>query len=146
MSDFNEFDNEQQNGTQIDGMYIDNENYVNENYDNFTNVEDYNENVDMNPKKRTKFQGSYTPGKSSLICGIIINVVFCILYAIIFFTGYYFVGTILVLAPIYGIVMGVQGIKEGGGQRVMGIFGLLLNVAAILGALLFIALLLFLMV
>lgn len=70
-------------------------------------------------------------GLSSLIIGIIFNVVNCVML----FLPVYLFGGIFIIFPLVGFVKGINGIKSGGLQLVLGIFGIVLNIIAFLGAL-----------
>lgn len=73
------------------------------------------------------------PGLSSLIMGIIMNVVNMVMTCVMLGTGYFLFGGIFLIFPIVGIVNGVKGIRSG--QGVMAIIALILNIIATLGAL-----------
>ena len=70
-------------------------------------------------------------GLWSLVIGVIFNIVNCVMV----FLPVYLFGGIFVIVPILGFVKGINGIKLGGIQTVLGIIGLVLNAIAFLGAL-----------
>ena len=70
-------------------------------------------------------------GLWSLIIGVIFNVVNCVMLVL----PVYLFGGIFVIFPIFGFIKGINGIKTGGIQTVLGIIGLVLNAIAFLGAL-----------
>lgn len=73
------------------------------------------------------------PGLSSLILGIIMNVVNLVMTCVMFTTGYMLFGGIFVIFPIIGIANGVKGIRLG--QGLVAIIALILNIIATIGAL-----------
>ena len=79
---------------------------------------------------RTRGEGD-KEGLWSLVIGVIFNIVNCVMV----FLPVYLFGGIFVIFPILGFVKGINGIKLGGIQTVLGIIGLVLNAIAFLGAL-----------
>lgn len=80
------------------------------------------------------------PLKSSLIMGIISNVLNLIMTCVIFTTGYFAAGGIFIIFPISGLVSGFQALKQNGMSPVL-IVSFILNAIGTLGALGFIVLL-----
>lgn len=77
-------------------------------------------------------------GLTSLIIGIIFTIVNCVM-GISLLSGNVFVfGGIFIIFPILGLINGIQAFKAEGAQKIMGIFGFILNVFTTLGALLFV--------
>ena len=79
---------------------------------------------------RTRGEGD-KEGLWSLVIGVIFNIVNCVMV----FLPVYLFGGIFVIFPILGFVKGINGIKLGGIQTVLGIIGIVLNAFAFLGAL-----------
>ncbi|MBP5529744.1 MAG: hypothetical protein J6X80_06815 [Lachnospiraceae bacterium] len=75
-------------------------------------------------------------GLWALVIGVIFNIVNCVML----FLPVYLFGGIFVIFPVVGFVKGINGIKLGGVQTILGIIGLVLNVIAFLGALGFVIL------
>ena len=75
-------------------------------------------------------------GLWSLVIGVIFNIVNCVMV----FLPVYLFGGIFVIFPVIGFVKGINGIKLGGVQTILGIIGMVLNAIAFLGALGFVIL------
>ena len=75
-------------------------------------------------------------GLWSMICGLILIVLNCVMIGL----DRVFIGWLLIVLPIFGVVKAVSGIKMGGAQRIMGIFGIILNVIGALGLILLVGL------
>ncbi len=73
------------------------------------------------------------PALSSLITGIIMNILNLIMCCVFFFGDSFLFGGIFLIFPILGIINGVKGIKLG--QGALAIAGLVLNIFATLGGL-----------
>jgi len=105
--------------------------------DKFYMINDFvNDNSDIksfNMCKKENKQMRNNPGLSSLILGIVMNVVNLIMTCVMFTTGYMLFGGIFVIFPIIGIVNGVKGIR--GGQGLVAVIALILNIIATIGAL-----------
>ena len=74
------------------------------------------------------------------LCALVIGVIFNIVNCVMLFLPVYLFGGIFVIFPVVGFVKGINGIKLGGVQTILGIIGLVLNVIAFLGALGFVIL------
>lgn len=74
------------------------------------------------------------PGLSSLIIGIIMNIVNMVMTCVMLFSGYMLFGGLFIIIPIAGIASSVKGIKLGQGP--IAIIALILNIIATLGSLL----------
>ena len=79
-------------------------------------------------------------GLTSLIIGIIFTVLNCGMGTSAWLGGPFLFGGLLIILPIYGVVAAFGAFKQDGAQKVLGIFGLILNIIAALVALVIIIL------
>lgn len=79
-------------------------------------------------------------GLTSLIIGIIFTVLNCGMGTSALLGGPFLFGGLLIILPIYGVVAAFGAFKQDGAQKVLGIFGLILNIIAALVALVIIIL------
>ena len=79
-------------------------------------------------------------GLTSLIIGIIFTELNCGMGTIALLGGPFLFGGLLIILPIYGVVAAFGAFKQDGAQKVLGIFGLILNIIAALVALVIIIL------
>ena len=79
-------------------------------------------------------------GLTSLIIGIIFTVLNYGMGTSALLGGPFLFGGLLIILPIYGVVAAFGAFKQDGAQKVLGIFGLILNIIAALVALVIIIL------
>ncbi|MCR4930625.1 MAG: hypothetical protein K5988_11605 [Lachnospiraceae bacterium] len=79
-------------------------------------------------------------GLTSLIIGLIFTLLNCGMGTSALLGGPFIFGGLLIILPIYGVVAAFGAFKQDGGQKIMGIFGLILNIIAALVALVIIIL------
>ena len=79
------------------------------------------------------------PGVSGLICGIVSNVLNCIMTIAMLLADSFLFGGLFVIVPALGLANSIKSMKLGVGG-VMGIIGIILNAIGLLGSLGFVIL------
>lgn len=75
----------------------------------------------------------------SMIIGIVAFILLCIMTCVMTMGFPFFFGWIFVAIPVYGLVLGIKGIKTDDGKKVMGIIGIILNsISTLMGLIVFV--------
>ena len=127
----------------MDNLNNENNNYTEVNQDSFNASEPDSGNVTLSENQgeyvKPKVKGA-KDGLWSLLIGVAITVINCVMGASLLNGGRFFFGGILIILPLAGIATAIHAFKLDGAQKIMGIFGLILNALGTLAAIGFILL------
>ena len=128
----------------MDNLNTENNNYTEVNQDGFTvNEPESGSNVTLSENQGEYVQPKVKGGKEglwSLIIGLVVTVINCAMGFSLISGGRFFFGGIFIIFPLFGLTRAFAAFKLDGAQKILGIFGLILNGLGTLAAIGFIIL------